>query len=381
MSLLTYAQLSATCTEATATQEVIDLLAQLGFPSNSWQSASIQRTMVQAMGWVYMTCRNLVASSVTFGFNETAEDDALTYFAASHYDNTRIAAVKTQGTVRLTGGATGSFPYAIAIGDLVVSDGTYTFRNITGGTLNASSTLDLTFEAEVAGDDSNVADTTITTMVTPLAGVTCSNPDLGAGLGWMTRVGVDAETNAALRARNRTKWAALPIEVPADGYEYIARTAVSNCRVDVDDSNPGGAGTVYVYIAKSDGAASGAEVTLVQAAVDARLMGGQCTVYAADAVTQNFDFDLYHESGYTSANIKTAVEAAITAFVNSQPVSGNDNPPPGGLITLNALIAAISAVTGVSAVVMTTPSSDITVPAWDVIVCGTFPAVGQYHAI
>ena len=378
MSLLTVTQLRTPVTNDQATQTLIDLLAQLGFPSTSWQEGSIQRTFLEMMAYVYALMTTLVASLVTFCFNELAEAEALTLFSASHYDNTRIAALKTQGLATLTGGATGSFPYTVNIGDLVISDGTTTFRNITGGTLAVSSTLLLSWEAETAGSAGNVADNTITTMVTPLAGVTVNNPDPGTGT-WVSRLGQDLETNVALRSRNRTKWAALPIETPADGYVYIAQSAVANCRVEVDDSNPGGAGTVYAYIAADDGVATGPEVTAIQNALDARIMGGVATAYGAAAQVQNFTFTVYYDADGVAADVKTAVDAAIAAVINAADVGGNDySPGPSAVIRIQT---AIEAVEYVPTVVMTTPAADIPVVAHKVVTVGSLPSTASYQAI
>ena len=377
MPLLTYAQMATALTRAQCRTALINALNDLGFSSTSWQSGSVQRSFLEIGALVYEAMSNVVASMVTFCFNSTSSGTALTMFSESHYDNTRIAAVAAQHTERLTCSATEG-PYSISIGDLVFSDGTYTFRNITGGTLASGSTLDLTIEAEVAGTTGNAAVGTITTLNTPLAGVTCTNPDLGAGVS-TTTTGVDAETDAALKARNPTKWATLSIETPEAGYRYIAQTAVANCRVKINDNNPGGAGTVYVYIAADDGVASGPDVSAVQAALEARIMGARSmgssliTTYAAAATTVNFQFVVYYDSSYNAADVEADVQAALTAYVNGAPVGGYDySPGPSSVLLYNDIVSAIEGVDGVQTVVMTTPSANVTIPTYGVGVVGSF---------
>jgi len=370
MALLTIAQLRASVTRAQATQTLLDLLSQLGFSATSWQSGSVQRTIVEMMGEVYSTMSEAKASLVDYCFNDTSSGAGLTEFSDSQYDNQRIVALAAQHTITLTCTAAEG-PHAVSIGDLVVTDGTCTFRNITAGSVLSGSTLNLTFEAEVAGGDGNVAHSTITTLSTPLAGVTCTNPDLGTGSS-ITLAGQDEETDATLKIRNSTKWASLSIETPADGYEYIALSAVSNLRVDVDDSNPHGPGTVDVYIAKATGVATGTEEALVQTAMDARIMGGLHDAVVATSDTINFVFTVYYDSVYVAATVETACETAIAAYVNGAPIGGYDyTPGPADVLLYNEMVKAIEDVDGVSTVVMTTPSADFSVTAHHVAIVGT----------
>ncbi len=381
MSQLTLAQLRTEITEDQATQLLIDQLTIAGFSGTSWQSGSEQRTTLEMMGWVYASSSQLAASAVDFAFNEASSGDALTEFSDSHYDNQRVVAGAAQHTCTLTCAA-GSGPYTPAVGDLVGTDGVVTFRNITGGeALVEGGTLDLTFQAETTGAAGNVAVGTITTLNTPLAGVTINNPDLGAGTS-VTTLGQDDELDPALQARNRTKWASLPIETPADGYEYIARTAVSNIRVKVDDSNPRGPGTIDIYIAGGSGVATSAEEAAVQAAYDARIMGALHDAVISASDTVNFVFTVYYESGLVAAELKVLVDAAITAYVNGAPIDGYDySPGPSGVLLYNDLTRVIEAVEGVTTVVLTTPAADFSVTAWRVAIVGSLPGVGSYQTL
>lgn len=365
MPSLTLAQIREEFTAETATDELIDLLDTLGFSASSWQSGSVQRTMVQMSGYVYFALRSYVAGISYLAFNETSEGDSLTAFSASHYDNDRILATCAQHTCTLTGGAVGP-PYTIAIDEVVASDGTRTFRNKTGGTIPAGGTLTgVRFDAEVAGTDGNVSVGTITSLVTPYAGVTITNTVLAVA-------GVDEETDAALRLRNSAKWSTLSVvEAIADRYEYVARTVLSNCRVSVDSTNPNGPGTLDVYLATSTGVASGANVTTVQTSINAEAFGGVATVVAAAAQAVAVTGTVYYASGYTAGAIQTAVEAAIAVFINAAPIGGYDyTPGPSAIIDRDGLEAAIRAVTGVSKLTLTVPAADVAVAAYSVATVG-----------
>lgn len=368
---LTLAQVRASFTLDEATDELIDQLDSLGFSATSWQEGSVQRTIVVIMAFVYWKLREFIASISYFAFNSSSSGDALTSFSDSHYDNQRVTAVAAQHTCVLTGGAVGP-PHTVVIDQLVASDGTLTFRNKTAGTVPASGTLSLTFECETLGADGNVANGTITTLQTPLAGVTINNPDPGTGTS-ITRVGADAELDAALQLRNSSKWSTLdPVTAIADRYEYTARTVVANCRVAVDDSNPGGPGTIYVYIAADDGVATSGEQTLVDNAIDAAAFGGTHTVYIATADALAITATIYYDPDYTSSDVEDAVDAAVETYINAAPIGGYDySPGPSAVIDRDGLLAAIRAVDGVEKVSMTVPSADFSVTAYHVATAGT----------
>lgn len=357
-SPLTLEQVRTEPTLEEVTDDFLTQLDALGFSATSWQTGSVARTISVTCAYTAYSLRRFVSALSYQGYNSDASQSMLTKFSASHYDNARVEATSTIGTVVLTGGSSGP-PHTISAGEIVVSDGTYTFRNTTGGTVPASGTLSITVEAETAGSDSNVANGTITTMVTPLAGVSCNNPDPGSGT-WITTLGADEETDAALRLRNSSKWSSLStVEAISDRYEYIARTVVSNARVKVDDSNPSGPGTLTVYLAAEDGVASGAQVTLVDNAIDAAHFGGTHTTTASSSDTLTITATVYYDSSYTSGAIQAAVEAAITAYVNGAPIGGYDfSPGPDEVIDRDGLLSAIRGVTGVRKVAMSVPAAD-----------------------
>ena len=372
-SPLTLAQLRADFTLEEATQEALDLLQGLGFQTTSWQSGSVPLALVSLGAYAHYGLRRFISALSYQGYNSTATGQMLTDLADSHYDNQRVAASSTIGAIRVTGGTVGP-PYSVGAGDMVVSDGSVTFRNLNAFTVPAGSYVITLFYAETPGTVGNVANDTITSLVTSYAGVSVNNPDYGGSGTWITTSGTDQEGDDSLRARDTEKWATLSVvEAISDRYQYIARTAVSNCRVAVDDSNPDGPGTVRTYLALADGVASGGDVTLVDNAIDAAKFGGTNTTYAATSDTLNVTATIgYDSSSYSSATVEAAVEAAITAYVNAAPIGGYDFAPiVSNVIDRDGLLAAIRAVPGVTQVVMSAPASDFAVTTYHVAVVGT----------
>lgn len=363
----TLEQLRAEFTLDDATTEVLEQLQFLGFETSSWQTGSRAKTMVLLFAFVYWKLREFITALTYMAYNSDASGGALTELSDSHFDNQRTLAVAAQYNLKLTGGAAGP-PYTVAIDEVVASDGTRTYRNKEAGTIPASGNVTLLFEAEVAGIDGNVGDNTITSLITPLAGVSVTNE-----AGSLVTAGANEEDDESLQERNTAKWATLStVESIADRFEYIAREVVANCRVAVDDSNPGGPGTVYIYLAAEDGTATAGEVTLVDNAIDAQHFGGVHTTIAATQQTLTVTATVYFAAGAVSATVEAAVVAAIDAYLNSAPIGGYDySPGPSGVIRLGELYTIINGVEDVESVTIASPSADVNVTDYYVVVGGT----------
>jgi hypothetical protein len=246
--MLTLEQLTTPITEAEAEAEVIQRLSELGFASKGWQSGSMALTLgVKLPAWLISRFTRYINAVAKAGSNETAEGDFQTRFSRSHYANERKVSVAAQYTVRHTV-ASGEGPHTgIQLGDLIASNGTHTYRNVTTADLTSAAVVDLVYEAEEPGSAANTEDESITELVTPLAGVTITNP-----LGSILRAGSDKEQDAVLRTRNTDRWSQLSIEAPADGYRGVCLGVEGVDRCEVDDTNPRGPYTIDIYVAAAN---------------------------------------------------------------------------------------------------------------------------------
>lgn len=369
---LTLEQLRTPTTESEALDWCITVLSSLGFNATSWQSGSVQRLLVQLMARVYSEMTNIVAALVDVAFNDTSTGSALTAFSDSHYDNQRVSATYTEGTCLFTN--TGGIPHIVAADQVVVADSinSYQYRNTVGFTIPAGGSQTATMRADVAGANRNVANNTITVMVTSLAATTVNNPDPGTGT-WITTLGADAESDATLQTRNTSKWAVLSYATPGDGYVQMALTSTSAItRVRVNDAAPGGAGTVWVYTAGATGVSAAADVTLAQTYIDTkRPCCSDVTVYAASAQAQNFAGTIYVDSTLNNATKQAEIEDAIDDYINGLDIGGTVLPPGStGYMLFSELLGAITGVTGVSGVVLTTPTADVIVNPTSVMTVG-----------
>lgn len=354
MATLTWADI-AEISHDEAKQSLLEQLDAVGFRATSWQEGDAALATVEMVAEVWHQLSKVAVYIKESALNDTAAGEALTRFAASHYDNQREGAVPAQRRVTLAC-ATGSGPHTFNASDIVIAhpDGP-TYRLIDNGDpgvvfpvtlVGGGSQPDLIFEAEVAGSEANKPDTTVNQLVTTLAGVTVAADQ-------SEREGSDEELDRVLRLRNTTKWALLT------QYELIDDAVINICLdatqsvtgVVVDSSNPRGAGTFDVYMAEELDTAGAGDIALAQAAIDARVFGSTATpktalVKASPVALLSLTGTVYYKGGYTSAEMSAATDAALEEFIKAIPLGGYDYyPGPSNVVPINDVEAVIRGVT------------------------------------
>lgn len=364
--MLSFSQLTTPVTEAEALEDVLSHLTTLGFAATSWQEGSVQHTICRLVAWLFSRMSEYAATVATGSVSETASGEYLTRLSRSVYQNERKPAVAAQYTVVHTL-AGGEGPHTIAVGALVATNGVATYRNIAGATLNSgTSPLSLVYECEEPGAVGATAANTLTTLVTPLAGVTINNPATSPVV-----AGRDEETDAALRERNALRWAELSIDMPADGYRSVALAVDGIGRAAVDDTNPRGPGTADVYVAAASSTAAPADVTAADTAIQARRsVCADVLVQGAAASTVTVAGTVYVSAAYAAA-AATAVPAAISAYVDNLAIGGATLTTSTKGVPLDGILAAIRSVSGVLNVNLSSPAADQVLNDWVVAVANT----------
>lgn len=334
--------------------EVLDTLVgflKLGeFPTTSWASGSVPRELVEKFALLGSNWSSLVSKIAKGGLLELAEGDWLTLYAASSYGLIRNDAVFAEGEIVFTDA--GGAPITWAAGDLIAESTTGTrFVNTTGGTLNAAGTLTMSFRAESAGSAYNATDNTITTLATPVAGVTLTNAPIGSTGTWLTTSGTDEESDSALRERCRTQWGAIGSGGNADAYRYWARNASTQVtRVSVVENYPS-AGKVTVFLAGSTGTVSASVVTAVNTYVQTRRpLTVTVYVYGASTIAVTLAGTVTYSSTVSLATVTAGVNAALLALQSAKGV-GDD-------VYLSEIYEAIQGVPGVLHATLTAPIAD-----------------------
>ena len=144
-----------------------------GLPATAWQPGSVPRTLLKADATALADLHATQAAIAKGAFLDDAEGDWLTLLAASRFDVTRVTATYTEGYFRVAC-ASGAGPHTISAAQLLVTDGTRRWRstNTSAVTVSSAATTSFTVRAEGSGSAYDVANDTITAVLSPaLAGL------------------------------------------------------------------------------------------------------------------------------------------------------------------------------------------------------------------
>ncbi len=343
---------------------LIELLKSVGFETTGWQPGRIQLSMFTTFAAGSADLTELGKFIVEFGFNDLSSGPALKLYSKSRYDNDYNKAIKTRGLMRLRNKSTSS--HTLDVGRVIVSDAIGTaFRNVTGGTLlpgsiGAPSQLELEFEAVLAGAKGNVGRGTVTTLVTQFAGATVANDVTPLDQPWYAITGVDEELDSALRKRNSTKWALQSLILVKEGFEAVAR-ANGAVKVDIDDTNPRGQGTLDVYAGGASSLLGSSVMQALQLAFSKRVLNTQATwlnpwpadnpslIQVKHPPEQEFSLPggIVYYSGDLAA-VQKLVRQALLDLITLAPIGGyNYAPGPTNVITEGDIANAIEDCEGV----------------------------------
>jgi hypothetical protein len=176
--MATLAELLSTMTVTEIFENLLAVYSGNGFPVQSWQVGGVERTRLMAFATALADISgNYIPTFTAGGFLGYATGDWLRLLTEQNYLLPYKQAQRTRGIIILTNVSTQ--PYTIAAGDLIAAFGASGNRyiNYTGNTLPASSQIGLLWEAEFAGSQYNDPSSSGNlTLVTPLPGVSISNP-------------------------------------------------------------------------------------------------------------------------------------------------------------------------------------------------------------
>jgi uncharacterized phage protein gp47/JayE len=235
-------------------RNLLGLLRVVGFPVASWGPSSVPRALVEIFSESLADLSTTVSKIARGGFVSLAEEEWLTLVASEYFAVERKPAVFARGLAQLTDAGSAG-PFTIVPNQLwATSKAGLRFTNVTGGVLALGGKLALEWKAESSGAAFNVPVGDIATLLTPLPGVTITNPALTGSGSWLIAQGVDAESDAALRLRCQEKWSSLGAGGNAPAYAFHAKNASAQVtRVRVLEAFPIG-GQVTIVCAGPSGA-------------------------------------------------------------------------------------------------------------------------------
>lgn len=301
----------------------VGLLRLAGFPVASWHSGAFKRHTVETEASMLVDVHTSVQKIAKAGYIKLAAeiDDAWVDLGAENvFSETRKPAVFTQGKIRLTD-TQSTGPHTIALGAHRVADVSKSIRftNVEAGVIPLGGSVDLTFQAETAGTKWNVGVGAIVEYLTPLPGVTVSNPAQPSGT-WITQQGANKESNAALVQRCLDKWSIIGSGSNDGAYRYHAASASSEItRVKV--YSPGG-GSVRVIVAGDAGPVSSTALNAAATIIEQKRPLGVPDVVTSNAlsVIKLISGTLYVSAGFDLTATLSAALASLDAFQRATPL-------------------------------------------------------------
>jgi len=360
-------------------QDILTWLDGVGFTPTSWQDGSVALGCVEIGALVWSKLSEIAAALKSGNSLRGTEAAAFDAYIDSQYNETRVGASAAVYLLELSCEA-GEGPHSINVGDVVATDGEYTYRNVAGNSITypynlaGGASVTLMFEAEIAGAAQTVSASSIAELQTTYAGVTITDGELVTS-------GLDQETIARAAERCRTKWPTL-----SEG-ETIAEHVVNIClnadatilRVAVDDENPRGDYTFDAYVAGAAGAVSEGARAAAAAALALRFFG---STTSSCIIANEHELDItgtvYYDPNADPSDVEEAVEdVALAEWFQTIPLGGfSYGTGLANVVTVEDIGDAIRGATingtsCVRTVKVTLPTSDESINDFDVVVQGT----------
>lgn len=345
-------------------------LTRVGVSHTNWQPDSSLRVVITGFSVLFSYASSVTASIAEGGYLELASGGWLRLLSKYTFGTEVLDESFAQGTIVLTN--TSSTAYTVQPGDMVlggpgieyrVGDGFVIPRKV--GSVNG--TISVTAVAAVVGSVGNTAAATITKLITPLPGVSCSNP-----LPFTS--GVDAESDPALRVRAQAAGHALSPDGARHAYRYICTSARRPDGTPIGvtrfKSIADGLGGVDCYVSSAAGPLIPSDLDILQAAVEQEVepMAVTARVQNATPVTLPITYaaSVYSSINMSDTQIKQLIADAIAKRLNRLDVGGDN-----GVLRASSILGAIySAAPQIYSATLTLPAADVALTAHSVVVPG-----------
>ncbi len=301
---------------------MVNLLVALGVPADQWRAGGVASTILTVVSNTFENFSSLMTTALASNFLDYASGSWLVLLAYYVYGVTAQPASFASGQLTLTN--TGGGIYDYPLNGALFGNGTVQYTNDQSFSLAASSSVTFDIVATVAGAVGSAAPGTITTMVTTMLGVTCTNA--------LSVVGQDAQSDSSLRLECQEALAATSEDGPANAYEYAVKNAVNATtglpvsvnRVSVSPASSGG--IVSIYCASPSGVPIASDLTAAALAVETycRPLGVTANVYAVSTVANTNAITVWARAlpGVSQVALQAAAQAAVAAFIAQYPVGG-----------------------------------------------------------
>lgn len=370
--MTTLADLTTPMTVDEASATIYAALATKGANTTLWKAGSPLRTVIAALAIILAAFSRLQAALARSGFLNEADDDWVRLIALYVYGVTPTDGTAATGTVTLTNAGAGV--YTKAPGELILANAAgKTYRNTSAISSFGAGTLAVSIIADEVGSASSSGAGTITTLVTPLPGVTATNA--------AAVVGTDAEDATSIKLRCAEKLGTLSPNGPRDAYAFVARSTLrangSSIGVTRVRTIADGIGGIDCYLADADaGLADLTDIGTIDTALQTQVVPLAITLRTQGATTLTIavTYELWIPSTNTQTDdeVKAAVVLALEQFIGTRDIGGDVISPATGKVYKSAIEDVVgSVIAGTIKRAVTVPSDDTSVAATEAPALGT----------
>lgn len=399
MALVTLSSLIVPALQSDILTSELTIAASVGLPTTSWQPLAPERAILYTNAQIVAQYSQTAAFMAQGGYASLAATmvDAngnpittwMDLIAFNNYNLTRIPATAATlpaapgnsssgfGIINVGPNTFGPFAANQVIFQNPTTRATYTNTGPIAAIPGDSAIHGIAITATGLGSSFTSAPGTITALLTPFAGVTCTN--------YSTAIGTDAESNAAFLQRCQAKLANLSPNGSAAAYAYIATSLTDTTQVWYNrfglpsapitrtavQTSPG---VVNVYLANASGGLSAGDVSIANSAIQALCVPDAITaiVASAAAIVVPITYTVYVPTvtGYTSGTVTSAISSALATYFSTLPIGGITDQTVG-VVPYSALIGVImSSLKGFNSVTLSAPAADVALTANQVATLG-----------
>jgi uncharacterized phage protein gp47/JayE len=330
--MITLGQLLTPTTEDEALKLGLEYLSSFGFQATSWQSGSIQHSMVRFFSRLYSDLTIGISDAAASGWAKKSRGVYLDLLGEYDRDLIRQAAIATVGNMILT--STAAAPvHTWGVEEIVIADAptapANTWRITLGGTLNPGTSVTVSVKAETAGSAANIGANSTLYLWTPLVGVTVTNPANDLSTTWITTSGQDRESDTRYIERLIGRWHRLSLGT-LDSYKaWVLEADPTITRVIAVTNSSLVAGGVRLICATATGGISAAQITTVSNYLNGvtdgkqrRLLNDSLSIESATLVaTPALDLAVTCDSALSS-DVAARVTKALNDMLALLPIGG-----------------------------------------------------------
>lgn len=387
--MTTLADLVTPLTSDEVKQDIYDGIAALGISTTDWKPGAPTRTIIAIFAIIIAACTQLVALIAAGGFLSSSRGPWLEVLARENYAVEKGVGTFATGSIEATNAS--GFAYAGGAGDLVVRNPTTNKTYVSTGSWAIAPLavgVSIPVRATEIGSASTSSPTTVTALVTALAGVTITNAT--------AIVGSDPPTDPQLRQECLDKTASLSPNGAPGAYRFVATTAkriADQSAIGVTRVRliPDGVFGIDAYYATAQGTLAGTvgdtssdlgrvdDLEQTQTVPEGITLRSHSATAHVIAIT--WQLWIRNTSGLTDAQIKAVVDAALTDYLANVPIAGETlGGPAPGKVYLSALEGVIGRAVDVAIgnngptlairVTISAPGADVVISATEAPVLG-----------